>query len=198
MKRVGVFYATREGQTEKIAQRVAAALRERGLEVDLMNVGDESESVRFDRYDGAVLAASVHVGHHEKEMVRFVKAHRNELESVPATFLSVSLSEAGAEDQRKPPAERVACMQDVRKMIDTFLGETGWHPAHVKPVAGALVYTHYNPLVRFVMKRIAKSAGADTDTSRDFEYTDWMELDRFAAELAQTFLTSPSAPASQA
>jgi ABC-type transporter Mla maintaining outer membrane lipid asymmetry ATPase subunit MlaF/menaquinone-dependent protoporphyrinogen IX oxidase len=192
MKQIAVLYATREGQTEKIASHVAAALRKHGLAVDLMNVG-EAAAVRFDRYAGAVLAASVHVGHHEKEMVRFVSAHRDELERMPAAFLSVSLSEAGAEDPHKPPEQRAECGENARKMIDAFLGETGWHPAHVKPVAGALVYTHYNPLVRFVMKRIAKSAGADTDTARDFEYTDWVDLDRFAADLAHEILVSTSA-----
>lgn len=194
MKRVAVFFATRDGHTEKVARHIATALGESGLEVDLMNVGDETGPIQFELYDGAVLAASVRVGRHEKEMARFVRAHRAELERIPAAFLSVSLSEASAEDQRRPPADRVASIGNVRKMIDAFLGETGWHPAHVKPVAGALVYTHYNPLVRFVMKRIAKSAGADTDTSRDFEYTDWVALDRFAAEMAREILSSASAP----
>jgi hypothetical protein len=54
-------------------------------------------------------------------------------------------------------------------------------------VAGALLYSKYNPLVRFVMKRIAKEAGAATDTSRDYEYTDWVGLDRFVVELAEAF-----------
>jgi menaquinone-dependent protoporphyrinogen oxidase len=35
------------------------------------------------------------------------------------------------------------------------------------------------------MKRIASASGGDTDTSRDYEYTDWRDLgdfaDRFAA-----------------
>ena len=30
------------------------------------------------------------------------------------------------------------------------------------------------------MKRIAAKAGGDTDTSRDYEYTDWADLQRFA------------------
>ena len=66
------------------------------------------------------------------------------------------------------------------------------HRQWVKPVAGALLYSKYNPLVRFVMKRIAKEAGAAHDTSRDYEYTDWVGLDRFVDELADEF--SSSAP----
>ena len=32
------------------------------------------------------------------------------------------------------------------------------------------------------MKRIARKAGAPTDTSRDFEFTDWAALDRFVGD----------------
>ena len=68
-------------------------------------------------------------------------------------------------------------------MIDTFLAETGWHPSKVRAVAGALSYTKYNFLVRFVMKRIAKAQGASTDTSRDHELTDWEALDHIVDEV---------------
>jgi menaquinone-dependent protoporphyrinogen oxidase len=34
------------------------------------------------------------------------------------------------------------------------------------------------------MQQIAKKGGKDTDTSRDYEYTDWAVLDRFVEEFA--------------
>jgi menaquinone-dependent protoporphyrinogen oxidase len=34
------------------------------------------------------------------------------------------------------------------------------------------------------MKQIAKKAGAATDTSRDYDYTDWVELHKFVGDLA--------------
>jgi menaquinone-dependent protoporphyrinogen oxidase len=68
-------------------------------------------------------------------------------------------------------------------MIDQFLKDTEWHPGVTRPVAGALLYTQYGPIIRFVMKRISKSEGGSTDTSRDHEYTDWAALDRFIDEL---------------
>jgi menaquinone-dependent protoporphyrinogen oxidase len=64
-------------------------------------------------------------------------------------------------------------------MLNRFFRETNWHPDHVKAVAGALLYTRYNVLTRFVMKYIAKETGGSTDTTRDHEYTDWENLDRF-------------------
>ncbi len=40
-------------------------------------------------------------------------------------------------------------------------------------------------LIRFVMKRIARSEGASTDTSRDYEYTDWSAVARFGDALVK-------------
>jgi menaquinone-dependent protoporphyrinogen oxidase len=34
------------------------------------------------------------------------------------------------------------------------------------------------------MKRIVSKGGGDTDTSRDYEYTDWEDLRTFAREFA--------------
>ena len=33
------------------------------------------------------------------------------------------------------------------------------------------------------MRLIARSTGADTDTSKDYEYTDWAAVDRMVAEI---------------
>ena len=45
-----------------------------------------------------------------------------------------------------------------------------------KAVAGALLYTKYDFLKRFIMVQIVKGEGGDLDTSRDYEYTDWDDL----------------------
>jgi menaquinone-dependent protoporphyrinogen oxidase len=187
-RRVIVLFATREGQTRKIVDHIATELVGRGLEVDVYNVAEVESLPVLDGYAAAILAASLHLGRYEREMVNFVREHHDKLDRIPSTFLSVSLSEAGVENPAQTPEARWRSSRDVAQTIEAFLATTRWHPAHVKPVAGALVYTHYNPLVRFVMKQIARKAGASTDTSRDHEYTDWAALDRFAEELADEII----------
>jgi menaquinone-dependent protoporphyrinogen oxidase len=49
-------------------------------------------------------------------------------------------------------------------------------------VAGAVLYTQYPWLKKWMMKRIVGKAGGGTDTTRDYEYTDWNDLRRFANE----------------
>lgn len=178
-----ILYATREGQTARIADHVAAVLRERGQSARVRDVREIREPFGLDRYGAAILAASVHVGKHEKEMLDFVKKHRAALDQMPTAFISVSLSEAGAEDPNRTEEQRAQAAANAKGVLDTFLAATGWRPGHIKSVAGALLYTKYNFLVRFVMKRISRAEGGPTDTSRDYELTDWKGLDAFLDEL---------------
>jgi menaquinone-dependent protoporphyrinogen oxidase len=191
MKPVAVFYATREGQTQRIAEHIAKRLQAQGLAVDLRNLKFGADPGNLSRYCAVVLAASVHGGRHEREMMKFVKAHREQLDDVPAWFFSVTLSQAGAQRNGGPPEKHQQFTADVDKMIGEFCRETGWLPKHIIPVAGALLYSKYNFLLRFIMKRIAARSGADTDTSQDYEYTDWIALDRSVDKIANAVQSGP-------
>ena len=83
---------------------------------------------------------------------------------LPTVFFSVSLSATGSD------------LPGARKCADAFLHETGWFPSMVRLTAGALMYSRYGFLTRWLMRRIARKAGGGTDTSRDYEYTDWAKL----------------------
>jgi menaquinone-dependent protoporphyrinogen oxidase len=183
--RAAIFFATREGQTRKVADRIAAELQTRKAEVALFDVRALPPAIEWSRYDWAAVAASVHAGHHEPEMIAFVKTHRQALDERHAAFLSVTLSEAGAEDEHASKEKRDQSAADVQRMIDVFVRETGWRPAHILPVAGALAYSRYNFLVKLVMRCIARKAGAPTDTSRDYEFTNWSRLDEFVDEIVE-------------
>ena len=184
MKPVGVFFATREGHTQQIAERLVAVLESAGLRANLRNLRTNPGQIDWGEYGAAILAASVHAGSHEPEMVKFVKDNRGQLDGMPNAFISVTLSQVGAEDATRTPAERARFAADVDAMIAKFRGETGWNPAQVKPVAGALPYSKYNFFIRFIMKRIARKAGAPTDTSHDYDFTNWAGLEAFTRQFA--------------
>jgi menaquinone-dependent protoporphyrinogen oxidase len=191
MKPILVLYATRDGQTRHIAERVSSVLRTSGIPVQLLNAAELHEPFSLDAFCGAVLAASIHLGHHEKELVSWVKRHKDALAQLPCAFLSVSLSEATVEGADRPPEARARATADVQRMLEDFFKETGWRPRVAMPVAGALVYSKYNFLVRWVMKMIARHNGASTDTSRDYEFTDWQALERFARTFGQDVAQPP-------
>jgi menaquinone-dependent protoporphyrinogen oxidase len=59
----------------------------------------------------------------------------------------------------------------------------------VQAVAGALLYSTYNFIIRFVMKQIAKKASRPTDTSHDYEFTNWKAIDGLVDEVLSDTLT---------
>jgi menaquinone-dependent protoporphyrinogen oxidase len=99
------------------------------------------------------------------------------LNQVPSAFFSVSLSAASKDPAHVAEAERIA---------RAFPAEHRWTPAIVRSFAGRLAYREYNPLIRFVMARIARKEGGPIDTSRDHELTNWDEVDRLAHTMAET------------
>jgi menaquinone-dependent protoporphyrinogen oxidase len=184
MERIGLFYATREGHSRKVADHLAAALLARGLEVSVHEVRDADARAALDRCAAAIVIGSVHMGKHEPELTQFVQSNRAKLDALPAAFFSVCGAESAAE-QASTPAARAAAAKHVGEQLRTFEEMTGWHPARVVPVAGALLYTHYNVLVRWMMKKISKSEAMPTDTSKDYEFTNWGALDEVARNLAE-------------
>lgn len=192
MKKITLFYATREGHTRRIVEHVAAALRARGFEADVLNVAELPDGGEPVGLDAAIVAASIHIGKHEREMVQFVRARRPMLERIPTAFLSVSLTEADVEDESAPFAKRMDAIHEVVRYIDTFFEETGWRATRVRPVAGALLYTQYGFLKRFLIKMMAKQKGASTDTAHDHVYTDWHALDAFVDQLAGSLTARPA------
>src|SRR5262245_30783851 len=98
MKPILILYATREGHTRRIAEHIASSIRARGCDAAAADVAHLPDGFSLDDYSAAFVAASVHAHQHEKEMTQFVKSHLDRLNTIPTAFLSVSLSEAGAED----------------------------------------------------------------------------------------------------
>jgi menaquinone-dependent protoporphyrinogen oxidase len=169
-----VVYASTHGHTAKIAARVAAEMREQGLEVDLRDVA-HADDAKPGRYDLVVVGASLHEGHHQKQIVEWVHERRAALAHVRAVFFSVSLS--AAEDSDEARAATARC-------IDEFCAETGWTPDRSERIAGCLQYREYDPFTRQLMRLMMHRGGHPTDASHDYDYTDWDAVARFGREIA--------------
>ena len=78
--RVLVTSATRSGSTQEVAEAVAAALRERGLIVD---VGHVRQVRNLDQYRAVVLGAPLYLFHWHKDALRFLARHRTALTQRP-------------------------------------------------------------------------------------------------------------------
>lgn len=168
MSRILVVYATTDGHTAKVAENISQIAREAGHQVEVADCAGLPGDFSLAPYDGVILGGSVRYGRHQKTIKRFAKRHRAELVAKHSAFFSVSGAASSPTD--RPQAERLA---------QQFLARVGWKPDLVAVFGGAILFTKYGPVTRLMMKMIAKKHGADTDTSRDFEYTDWSSVRSF-------------------
>ena len=178
MARVLIVYGTTQGHTAQVAQRMADAIRGDGNDVALHDSKEVEMQTLTGPFDAIIVGGYVHAGDHQASLREFVKRNRELLDRVPSAFFSVSLAAADPDPES---------MGDARAAAEKFTEQTGWHPARVELVAGALVFTQYNFFTRHLMKLIAKHHGrTELDTSRDYDFTDWDAVERFAREFARS------------
>jgi menaquinone-dependent protoporphyrinogen oxidase len=194
MKRVLILYATVEGQSLKVAEYAANRVARKGLGVRVLDVAEVRYPFALQDYRALLLVAPVHASLHPRAMLRFVSEHREELAGMPVRFLSLSLSQAGAELPSATPEQHQRSHADVQHLIALFCEATGFPPERVTPIAGCLAYSQYGFLKRQAMRYIAKKSGGSTDTSHDHAYTDFASVDRAVDELC-TGYAADEAPA---
>ena len=165
MNRLLVVYATRYGHSELIARRIAAVAGAQASVIDVRRVTDLLS------YDAIVIVAPIYLGRHLKSIRRFVTKNRLRLASMRSAFVSVSGS--AADPATRPHAEQ--CVND-------FFRDSGWTASQTLLIGGAVNFTRYNPLVRWITKKAFSKAGQPLDTSRDYDFTDWQALERFASD----------------
>jgi menaquinone-dependent protoporphyrinogen oxidase len=180
-----IVFGSAYGQTAKIASRINELLATGGLSVTLINA-DVARSVDLTEFDGVIVGSSVITGKHRRSVRRFVESHLETLNRLPSAFFSVSGSAGSADAGQQARA---------RSVMEQFLSATGWSPDLMTTFGGALAYTQYSPLIRWIMKRIARAEGGPTDTSRDHELTNWEDVDEFAQRFARVAAPVLSAPA---
>jgi menaquinone-dependent protoporphyrinogen oxidase len=173
MTRILVLYGTTDGHTAKVARAITHALSTHDVQAELVDAARADPDPSG--YTGVIVAASVHAGGFQKAVQRWVTRHAAALRGLRTAFVGVCLGIL----QHDPKVDR-----ELETIIARFLAPTTWQPGERKLVAGALLYTRYNWVKRWVMRRIVSRAGGDLDTSRDYEYTDWDDLRAFAVQFA--------------
>jgi menaquinone-dependent protoporphyrinogen oxidase len=175
--KVLIAYATTEGQTKKIAEKIANQVRELGHVVELIDTNRKHRDFHVDDFNAIMVAASVHQDSYQDAIELFVVACRTILKTKPTMFVSVSLS--AAFDEGRDAAQNY---------IAKFSEQTGWIPTISLSVAGALRNEGYDYYQQQILEHIVlKNRNVDRP-ERDHEFTDWKGL----AESVETFLKTNS------
>ncbi len=171
MATIRLVYDTKYGQTQRIAEHAAAVAHGRGHDAQAVRV-DAMDAL--DGADAVVVLCPIFFGKHMPSIRRFVARHRDALSKRPTAFFSVCGSAASKNAADQANAEKIA---------RDFVASMRWQPNVITSVAGAMAFPRYNPLLRFVMKRISRKEGGPTDTTRSHELTDWSTVDRAMLDL---------------
>ncbi|MBL39199.1 MAG: menaquinone-dependent protoporphyrinogen IX dehydrogenase [Xanthomonadales bacterium] len=174
-----IVYATTDGQTRKISERIQQTLRASGLETTLVDVGTAS-ALDPAGFDGVIAGASVRYGKHDPAMARFLDGNRDAINRVPNAFFSVNLI------ARKPEKRNLEGNKYLRK----FLERLSFRPMHVEIIAGKLDYPSYRFIDRIMIQMIMKITDGPTDGKSVIEYTDWDQVDEFARRMAEAIASS--------
>ena len=174
MERILIVYGTSQGWTTRIVEQIADVLRGMAMVPTIHRADRIPAGLDLGSFDGVLVAASVQFGRHQREVERFATRHAVELTVMPAAFLSVCGALAGSYPRAR---------EEAAKYRELFAQRTGWRPRLAWSVPGRVAYTRYSLAIRLVMQFISWRTGRPTDTSRDWEFTDWDEVER----LARTF-----------
>lgn len=162
-----IAFATTEGQTRKIAEKIALYVCARNHEVELYDTASLTDVPMVNDFAKMIVAASVHEERHQESAINFVAAHLDQLRRKPSAFVSVSLSAAMPNEQ-----------MEAQRYVDRFISTTGWSPANTLLLAGALSLSKCDYFQRQVLKHILEKLG--NDLNQDFyEFTNWSTLEGF-------------------
>lgn len=168
-----VIYATTDGHTRRICERLAAQLTSATDSVTLTPI-EGARAEQLPRFDRIVIGGSIRYGRHGAPLRAFVAANARVLSERRSAFFSVNLT------ARKPGKDRA----DTNPYVRRFLAQTRWDARIADVFAGKLDYPRYGWLDRQVIRFIMLITGGPTDPRAVVEYTDWQRVAAFARQVA--------------
>jgi menaquinone-dependent protoporphyrinogen oxidase len=172
--KVLIAFTSTEGQTRKIAERVALRAREHGHDIVLYDTGSLISVPTVETFDAIIVAASVHESLHQESAINFALAHHDQLRRKPSALISVSLSAAMEDGQ-----------SDAQGYVDRFTATTLWSPPKVLLLGGALRLSEYDYFQREVLKPVLMKRGITPEVDVNYEFTDWSALDHFIKDFLE-------------
>lgn len=183
-----LFYATRDGQSQRIAERIASRLAELGISALTQNLaaGQPAPS-RLAEAELVAIIAAVRYGRLLPEAEQFLSTYRALPKPPGLVLLSVNLT------ARKPGKDTAEGNVYLRKSIIRHR----LTPVLALAIAGRLDYSRYGWMDRQLIRFIMKLTGGPTDPATRIEFTPWHAVDQVALRIAALHERAP-APAGQA
>lgn len=163
-RKVLVAYGTKHGATAELAERIAAVLREQGLEVDVLPAGDVED---LSGYAAVVLGSGVYYGRWVRAAAGFLKRWREELGKIPLWLFS-----SGPTGEGEP--EKLTAGWRFPRPLQPLLES-------LKPMDTALFKGKIDPerlgaLERKILRKVKAPVG---------DFRNWKEVESWAVSIAR-------------
>ncbi len=170
-KNTALIYATVDGHTLKICEKLEEVLSANGQPVEIINIEDFDGDLS--PYDRVVLGASIRYGVHDKKIIDLINTRQKELEAKKTAFFSVNLV------ARKPEKSS----PETNPYVVKFFKKISWRPDMAECFAGMLDYPRYSFFDRTMIRLIMWMTKGPTDPDTVKEYTDWNKVEAFGERL---------------
>lgn len=161
--RILIAYASRAGSTAGVADAIGAAIKLRGLNVDIQQVTAKPSA---DRYDAIILGSAVRMGGWLPEMVEFIKTNQAVLQSRPVALFTVHMLNTGADETSR--AARRAYVNSIRPLVD---------PVDEVFFAGKIELDHLSFVDRLMVKMVKSPIG---------DFRDWDSIRAWSSAVFQS------------
>jgi len=170
MTKVLIIHSSVDGHTTHICERIRSVRND--LDIDIISLS-KTKNISLNKYEMIVIGASIRYGKYRKELFEFIEKNLNVIHSKKNAFFSVNVVARKAEKNST----------DTNPYIEKFLLKTSWKPKIIDVFAGKIEYPKYNLFDRSIIKFIMWMTNGPTDTSKNFEFTDWSKVEKFAKNL---------------
>jgi menaquinone-dependent protoporphyrinogen oxidase len=179
-----LLYSSVYGLSRKISERIGERLSAGGQRVTVAALTDTA--IDPAAFDAIVVGASIKHGKHHPSVLEFIRRHQATLEAKPSALFSVNLV------ARKPAKNT----PQTNPYLKALIAQSPWKPTLLGVFAGELDYSRYGPVDKQMMRFVMWINKGPTDPTTKKQFTNWDEVERFAAQVAR--LADAAAPMSAA
>ena len=170
-----ILFASHDGHTAKIVERLALRLWTLGVKPDLVNLArDKADLGSLHNAPLLLIAAPIRFGYHLPPVENFVRTQSAWLRCQPLAVISINLT--GRKPNKNTP--------DTNPYLRKWLKRHKLSPALAAVFGGRLEYKIYRWWEKRMIQLIMKITGGPTHLDAVVDYTDWDKVDSFAHELA--------------
>ncbi|AMC11286.1 protoporphyrinogen oxidase [Lutibacter profundi] len=170
--KIGIIYASVDGQTLKICNKLVTILKKNKQNVTLFSIDDFNEDIT--NFNKLIIGSSIRYGLHHKKIIDFINTNKLKLDSIKTAFFSVNLV------ARKPEKNTPTTNPYVIKFFKTI----HWKPTIIEVFAGKLDYKKYPFFDRIMIQFIMWMTKGPTNTNTEIEYTNWGKVTKFGEKIS--------------